>query len=149
MARSPCHHSTSFLRPAPPSVLTSACGRDSSLALSRGDLTLGFPARVCGVFVAQSCTTLCDPKDCSPPGSPVHGIFLGKNTGVDCHALLQRIVSTQGSNLGLLHCRQILYHLSYQGSPLWPAKGLLLQGHLFLCKGSGVLKGCRTGRRIH
>ena len=41
MARSPCHHSTSFVRPAPPSVLTSACGRDSSLALSRRDLTPG------------------------------------------------------------------------------------------------------------
>ena len=37
-------------------------------------------------------------------------------TGVGCHALLQGIVPTQGSNLGLLHCRQILYHLSHQGS---------------------------------
>ena len=34
-----------------------------------------------------------------------------------CHALLQGIFPTQGSNPGLLHCRQILYHLSYQGSP--------------------------------
>ena len=34
----------------------------------------------------------------------------GKNTGVGCHALLQRVFLTQGSNLGLLHCRQILYH---------------------------------------
>ena len=40
-----------------------------------------------------------------------------KNTGVGCHALLQGIFSTQGSNQGLLHCRQILYHLSHQGSP--------------------------------
>ena len=36
----------------------------------------------------------------------------GKNTGVGCHFLLQGIFSTQGSNLGLLHCRWILYHLS-------------------------------------
>ena len=43
--------------------------------------------------------------------------FLGKNTGVDCHFLLQGIFLTQGSNPGLLHCRQILYCLSYQGSP--------------------------------
>ena len=43
--------------------------------------------------------------------------FLGKNTGVGCHFLLQEIFLTQGSNLGLLHCRQILYHLSHQGSP--------------------------------
>ena len=42
----------------------------------------------------------------------------GKNTGVGCHALLQRIFLTQGSNLGILHCRQILYCLSHQGSPL-------------------------------
>ena len=35
----------------------------------------------------------------------------GKNTGVGCHALLQRIFPTQGLNLGLPHCRQILYHL--------------------------------------
>ena len=41
----------------------------------------------------------------------------GKNTGVDCHSLLQRIFLTQGSNLGLLHCRQILYHLSYREEP--------------------------------
>ena len=36
----------------------------------------------------------------------------GKNTGVGCHSLLQGIFLTQGSNLGLLHCRQILYHPS-------------------------------------
>ena len=41
----------------------------------------------------------------------------GKNTGVGSHALLQDIFSTQGSNLSLLHCRRILYHLSHQGSP--------------------------------
>ena len=40
----------------------------------------------------------------------------GKNTGVDCHSLIQGISLTQGSNLGLLHCRWILYSLSYQGS---------------------------------
>ena len=40
----------------------------------------------------------------------------GKNTGVGCHTLLQGIFPTQGSNLGLLNHRQILYQLSYQGS---------------------------------
>ena len=39
------------------------------------------------------------------------------NTGVDGHRLLQGIFVSQGWNLGLLHCRQILYHLSHQGSP--------------------------------
>ena len=38
----------------------------------------------------------------------------GKNTGVDCHSLLQRNFPTQGSNPGLLTHRQILYHLSYR-----------------------------------
>ena len=41
----------------------------------------------------------------------------GKNTGVGSHSLFQWIFLTQGSNPGLLHCRQILYCLSYQGSP--------------------------------
>ena len=68
-------------------------------------------------FVVQSCLTVCDLMDYSLPGSSVHEDSPGKNTGVDCHALLQRIFPTQGSNPGLLHCRQILYHLSYQGSP--------------------------------
>ena len=40
-----------------------------------------------------------------------------KNNGVGCHFLLQGIFLTQGLNRGLLHCRQILYHLSPQGSP--------------------------------
>ena len=41
----------------------------------------------------------------------------GKNTGVGCHSLLQGIFSTKRLNLGLLHCGQILYGLSHQGSP--------------------------------
>ena len=39
----------------------------------------------------------------------------GKNTGVGSHSLLQMIFPTQGLNLGLPHCRQILYHLNHQG----------------------------------
>ena len=38
----------------------------------------------------------------------------GKNAGVGCHAFLQGIFLTQELNPGLLHCRQILYHLSYR-----------------------------------
>jgi len=51
--------------------------------------------------------------DCSPSGSSVHGGSPGKNTGVGCHTLLQWIFPTQESIPGLLHCRQILYHLSH------------------------------------
>ena len=116
----------------------------------------------CAVLSRSVCLTLCNPVDCSPPGSSVHGDSPGKNTGVDCHALLQRIFPTQGlnpgteprsptlqadslpseppgkpkntrvgslsllqgnfptqeSSWGLLHCRWILYQLSYQGSPM-------------------------------
>ena len=38
------------------------------------------------------------------------------NSGVDCHFLLQRVFPTQGSNVGVPHCRKMLYHLSHQGS---------------------------------
>ena len=69
-------------------------------------------------LVTQSCPILCNSMDYSPPGSFAHGDSPGKNTGVGCHALLQGIFPTQGSNPGLLHCRrQILYHLSHQRSP--------------------------------
>ena len=67
----------------------------------------------CCCLAAQSCLTLCNPMDCSPPGSSVHGDSPVKNTGVGSYALLQGIVPTQGSNPGVLHCRQILYHLSH------------------------------------
>ena len=46
-----------------------------------------------------------------PPGKP-------KNTGTGSLSLLQGIFPTQESNRGLLHCRWILYQLSYQGSPI-------------------------------
>ena len=47
----------------------------------------------------QSCPTLCDPMDCSPPGSSVHGMDVpGKNTAVGYHALFLWIFPTQGWN---------------------------------------------------
>jgi len=57
--------------------------------------------------------------DYSPPGTSVHRDSPGRNTGVGCHALLQELFPTQGSNPDLLHCRQILYHLSHKVSPLY------------------------------
>ena len=66
------------------------------------------------VKVSQSCPTLCNQPHrlYSPWNSP------GQNTRVGSLSLLQGIFPTQGSNWGLLHCRQILYQLSYQGSPI-------------------------------
>ena len=60
---------------------------------------------------AQSCLTLQPRGLYSPLNSP------GQNTGVGGLSLLQEIFPTQGSNQGLLHCRQILYQLSHKGSP--------------------------------
>ena len=61
-----------------------------------------------GGLVTKSCPTLATPLWDSP----------GKDTGVGFHFLLQGIFPTQESNPGLLHCRQILYQLSYKKSPL-------------------------------
>ena len=69
----------------------------------------------CELKVAQSCPTLSD------PGKPARFFCpwnsLGKNTGLGCHSLLQGTFLTQGSDLGFLHCRHILYHLSHWGHP--------------------------------
>ena len=53
--------------------------------------------------------------DCSPPGSSVHGIFPGKNTGVDCHFLLQGIFLTQGSTQVSHTVGRHFHCLSHQG----------------------------------
>ena len=69
---------------------------------------------------AELLSPACNTTDCNPPGPSVLGDSPGKNTGAGCHALLQRIFPTQGSNqhlLCLLHCRWILYQLSHQGRP--------------------------------
>ena len=65
------------------------------------------------VLVTQSCPALCNPMDYSLCAwtSP------GKNIGMGSLSLLQGIFLIQGSNLGLPHCKQILYHLSHQGNP--------------------------------
>ena len=47
---------------------------------------------LCVFLVTHSYPALCNPMDCSLPGSSVHGDFPGKNTGVGCHALLQRAI---------------------------------------------------------
>ena len=75
------------------------------------DILLKFTLPLVKVKDAQSCPTL-----------RPHGLYSlwnspGQNTGVGSLSLLQGIFPTQGSNPGLLHCRQILYQLSYQGSP--------------------------------
>ena len=70
---------------------------------------------------ATPCPTLYDPMDYIPSGSPLRGILKARilqYSRILCsHSFLQRIFLTQGSNLGLLHWRQSLYHLSHREAP--------------------------------
>ena len=68
------------------------------------------------VLVVKPCLTLCDPMDYSPPGSSVQGVLQARILiRVHSHSLLRGIFLTRRSNQGLLHCRQIVHHLSHQG----------------------------------
>ena len=136
-------------------------------------------------LVAQLCLTLCDPTDCSPPGSSVHGVLQARilewvamsssgdlsnpgikprsptlqadslpteppgkpnNTGVGSLSLLHWIFPTLELNQGLLHCRQILYHLSYQGSPCEYLYEIPIQGKQ-IYSGTKQTCGCPERRR--
>ena len=71
------------------------------------------------VKVKSLCPTLCDPMDCSLPGSSIHGIFQAR--------ILEWVVisfSTQRLNPALLHCRKMLYCLTNQGSVVKLVKNL-------------------------
>ena len=95
-------------------------------------------------LVAQLCPTLCHPMDCSPPGSSVHGEPPGKNTGVGCHALLQGLFPTQGSNPGLPHCKRILYSLSHLE---WTKYSVNLS--FTICLSGKTLKNMGIHRQAH
>ena len=85
-------------------------------------------------LIAQSCLTLCNPMDCSPPGFSVQGIFPGKNTGLGCHFLLQGIFPTQGSNPRLLHWQADSITLSHLSSPYtWIHMLNLTNGTILKC----------------
>ena len=74
--------------------------------------TKGQPSRWKKALVAQSCPTLCDPVDCSPPGSSVHGISqvrILERTATS----FSRGSSQPKSNLALPYCRQALYCLRH------------------------------------
>ena len=107
----------------------SACGvfPPTSPALVGGFSTTGPPGKSCfstEIFIPYGfhwLITLWYLMDCSPPGSSVH-VILQARIPEWAAIFFSRESSqprnwTQGLNPGLLHCRQILYHLSYQGSP--------------------------------
>ena len=68
-------------------LLVSTLYPPSYQCLSGKCLALGHWHRCVHAKLLQSCPTLCEPMDCSPPDSSVHGASPGKNTGVGCHAL--------------------------------------------------------------
>ena len=73
-----------------------------------------------GCFCVCSCSVVFNssqPHGLSPARLLCPWNSPGKNTGVGCHSLLLGTFPTQGANCSLPHCRQILYHLSHQGSP--------------------------------
>ena len=70
-----------------------------------------------GAKSLQSCLTLCDLMDCSPPGSSVHGILQARTLEQAAISSSTDTFPTQGLNPSLLYCRWILYHLSLWGSP--------------------------------
>ena len=100
---------------------------------------------VCSAQSIKSCPSLCFPVVCSPSGSSVHGDSPGKNTGLDCHALLQGIFPTQGSNPGFSHCRLILL----PSEPPWKPKNTgvsslsLFQGIFLTQRSNWGLLHCR------
>ena len=96
-------------------------------------------------IASESCSVLSDSlRPCglySPWNSP------GQNTGVGCHFFLQQIFPTQESNRDLLHCRRILYQLSYQGSPMlcWEPTKHTFTVHLVVIKSGGAVRSCEEG----
>ena len=87
----------------------------NTMMLSEFKITVN--TSVCECLVTQLHPTLCDPLDCSPPGSAVYGDSPGKNSRVGLPWPPPRDLPKQGLNPGLPHCRQAVYHLSHQGSP--------------------------------
>ena len=69
------------------------------------------------MLVAQLYLTFCNPLEYSLLDSSVHGIPQERILEWVAISFSRGIFPTQGSNPGLLHCRQILYHQSHQGSP--------------------------------
>ena len=107
------------LRPRP---LQQSAGRTTTWSATASSLSLGDPPCCSGPTRESKVCVLS--HSVMPDSLPPHGLqpsrllcpwdLPGKNTGMGCHFLLQGIFLTQGLNQSLLHCRQILYHLSYQ-----------------------------------
>ena len=98
-----CQKEKSFKKKYPMSFYSLYFSKPKNWLLREGEVK---------VLVAWSYLTLCDPMDCSLLDFSVHGILQARKLAWVGHSLLQGIFLNQGVNLGLLHCRQILYHIS-------------------------------------
>ena len=88
---------------------------------------LTYPPGCLACVPAQLCPTTCNPMDCSPPGSSVHGDSPGKNTGVGHHFLLQGIFPAQGSKLHLvrlLHGQVDFFFFFFNCCTTWEAQSV-------------------------
>ena len=118
----------------PSGMFQSACGVFDSLTLSK--LAVGSKRQCLFYFLrpslpltesvsrSQPCPTFCHSMDCSPPGSSVHGILqAGIPEWVAIFFSRESSRPREGLNPGLPHYRQIIYHLSHQGSHIVLFKG--------------------------
>ena len=89
----------------------------------------GCPGNMKGARVSRSVISdSFDPMDCSPPSSSVCRILQARTLEWVAIPFSWGIFLTQGSNLGLLYCRQILYRLSHNRSPRSPGKRTVTLG---------------------
>ena len=89
----------------------------SSQYLCELRILCSFLKAVCGCSLAKSCLTICEPMDCSVPGSSVRGISQARiQEWVGCHFFLQGIFPTQGLNSHLLHWQADSLTLNHLGS---------------------------------
>ena len=85
--------------------------------LPESSLFCRLPPPLCCCLVAKSSLILCDPMDCSAPGSSIHGISQARILKWVAISFSRGIFPTQGLNLGLLHCRQCVCAKSLQSCP--------------------------------
>ena len=103
-----------------------ACRKQNPAPCPQGMSWWGLGRASVKVSGTQSCLSLCNLMDYSPPDSPCPWDSWCKNTGIGCHSLLQGVIPIQEPNHYLLHHRQILYCLSHQDIRV-PYKWLSIQ----------------------
>ena len=86
-----------------------------------GPLIQSQTSHVCSCAWSLKCLTLCDPMDCSPPGSSVHRDSPGRNAGVGCHSLLQSLCSLKL----LIKLEQIFIISTFLGGRFWRSRIIL------------------------